>query len=246
MNPQLLAVCIAFSLFGIFLIQFKVQKRALSARVLKQGKSPLLGHLPMEFAYWVLAPFEKTAVRLNLSPNVFSWSCFALGLIAGILIAFGEFTSAGLVSIVSALFDSLDGMVARARGVSSDAGEVLDAAVDRYTEFFFLAGAIIYYRFSVELQSLALFALLGSFMVSYSQAKADTLNTAVPKGWMRRPERAAYLSASSFLAALVPLTNETQNATYPIFIAALVLVGVLSNLAALQRFVVLYKAHKKK
>ena len=80
-------------------------------------------------------------------------------------------------------------------GVSSDAGEVLDAAVDRYVEFFFLGGLMIYYRDIAALLILTLFALVGSFMVSYSSAKAEALHVPAPKGSMRRPERAVYLTA---------------------------------------------------
>src|SRR4026209_1017271 len=78
-------------------------------------------------------------------------------------------------------------MVARLRGIASEAGEVLDAAVDRYSEFFFLDRLCIWYRSHVGAMVLVLTALLGSFMVSYSQAKADAMQVRIPAYWMRRP-----------------------------------------------------------
>jgi phosphatidylglycerophosphate synthase len=84
-----------------------------------------------------------------------------VGALAGIFLARGHFGFGAMCATVCGLLDSVDGMVARLSGVASDAGEVLDAAIDRYVEFFFLAGLIIYYREQPALQLLALLALLG-------------------------------------------------------------------------------------
>lgn len=219
-----------------------------AARIKKQGSSPFLGNLPMEFAYWILSPLGRLAAALKLSPNIFSWTCLGLGTLAGTAAALGQIPMAGGLAIVSALFDALDGIVARSRGVASDAGEVLDAAIDRYTEFFFLAGLCIYYRFEPWAMVLVLGALLGSFLVSYSQAKAEALQTPVPRGWMRRPERATYLGAGAFLSPIVTIWLEEgllQPMHYPLLVAVL-LVGIFSNATAIQRFVVLYRALRSK
>lgn len=218
--------------------------RSVSARVQKQGSSPFLGHLPMEFAYWLLSPIGRLATELKLSPNLFSWTCLALGFASGVAAALGSVPLAGGLSIISAAFDTLDGMVARSRGIASDAGEVLDAAVDRYTEFFLLAGLCIYYRNEPWAMALAQAALLGSFMVSYSQAKAESLNVTIPKGWMRRPERAAYLGGGAFLSPLITVwleAGEPMPLHYPLLLAIL-LVAIFANATAIQRFVVLYRA----
>lgn len=238
------AVLLAAGAFA--LRELRVGKQT-SARIQKQGASPFLGHFPMEFAYWALSPIEKVAVGLKLSPNFFSWSCLALGLASGIAAAFGAISLAGGLSIVSALFDTLDGMVARSRGIASDSGEVLDAAIDRYTEFFFLAGVCIYYREEPWAMGLALLALLGSFMVSYTQAKAEAMKTDIPKGFMRRPERAAYLGAGAFLSPLITSWFELgveRPLHYPLLFS-IVLVAVFANLTSVQRFRVLYSKLKR-
>src|SRR3954466_5363369 len=87
--------------------------RHVSARIQKQGSSPFLGHFPMEFAYWLLSPIGNLAAYLKLSPNLFSWTCLTLGFASGVAAALGSVPLAGGLSIVSALFDTLDGMVAR-------------------------------------------------------------------------------------------------------------------------------------
>lgn len=243
MYPQLwllAAVVLAMAAFAMR------EGHRVSARIQKQGASPFLGTFPMEFAYWLLSPIGRVAAALKLSPNVFSWACLGVGFLSGLAAAMGSISLAGGLSIVSALFDTLDGMVARTRGIASDAGEVLDAAVDRYTEFFFLAGLCVYYRHEPWTLILAQTALLGSFLVSYSQAKADSLNIPIPKGWMRRPERAAYLGSGAFLSPLITSWLEAGVEVplhYPLLLA-IVLVAVFANATAIQRYVVLYRALK--
>ena len=125
-------------------------------------------------------------------------------------------------------------------GLASDAGEILDAAIDRYVEFFFLSGLIIYYREIPVLQVLALLALLGSFMVSYSTTKAEALKVDPPKGSMRRPERAVYLTLGATLSAFtIPLFETRHDFFTPIgypMVLALGLVAVVANVSSIERF----------
>lgn len=215
-------------------------------RVDKQGGSALLSKSVMEGAYWFLQPFGRLLVACHITPNQISWASLFLGMVAGSSIAFGHFGSAGIFAAISALLDSLDGMVARLTGQASDAGEVLDAAVDRYSEFFFLSGLAIYYREVPGLMVLALVALLGSFMVSYSSAKAEAMHVDPPKGSMRRPERALYLIVGATLSPVTIPLFETDR-TFPIAIGhpmvfALGLVAVMANLSAIERMYHIAKA----
>jgi phosphatidylglycerophosphate synthase len=249
MELQLTLLTLALVALAAFAVRHSLSGRQVSARIQKQGGSPFLGTLPMEFAYWVLSPLGRLATALKLSPNIFSWTCLGLGLASGIAAAMGSIPLAGGLSIISALFDTLDGMVARSQGIASDAGEVLDAAVDRYTEFFLLAGVTIYYRHEPWAMMLVQSALLGSFLVSYSQAKAEAMGiTTIPKGWMRRPERAAYLGGGAFLSPLVTVWFEAGDPMplhYPLLLAVL-LVAIFSNATAIHRFIVIYGALKEK
>ena len=156
-------------------------------RIRQHGASPFLGYWPMDFAYGLLMPAARLMALRGLSPHLLSWSCLGLGLASGVSVALGSLWLGGALALAAGSCDALDGMVARLRGVASEAGEVLDAAVDRYSEFFFLAGLCIWYRSHVGAMVLVLTALLGSFMVSYSQAKADAMQVRIPAYWMRRP-----------------------------------------------------------
>jgi CDP-diacylglycerol--glycerol-3-phosphate 3-phosphatidyltransferase len=222
--------------------------RARFDRVEKQGSSALLNKEMMEAFYWFLQPLGKFLVFCRVTPNRVSWASFGFGVIAGVCLAFGHFGSGAAFACVSAILDSLDGLVARMSGTASDAGEVLDAAVDRYAEFLFLGGLVIYYREVPVLMILTLLALAGSFMVSYSTAKAEALQVEAPKGSMRRPERALYLILGAALSPVTIPWFEAEGSRYlpiPIghpMVIALCLVAVLANVSAVERLWVIAKA----
>jgi CDP-diacylglycerol---glycerol-3-phosphate 3-phosphatidyltransferase len=225
-------VCLGYGL------RLLLRGRARFERVERQGGSVLLGKRLMEIAYWSLQPVGQILVTLGITPNQISWASLVLGGVAGVFLAYGKFGSAALCASLSALFDALDGMVAHATGSTSRAGEVLDSAIDRYTEFFLLAGAVLHYREYPSLQIAALFAFMGSFMVSYSSAKAEALQMRPPPGIMRRPERAFYLIIGATLSALPIGWNEIAGLAAPAGIpmaAALVFIAVLSNISAVER-----------
>ena len=208
-------------------------------RVDRQGDSRLLTKGAMELAHWGLDPFSRCLAALGVSPNVVSWSSLGLGFVAGVFLALGHFGFGAVFATVASLLDLVDGMVARISGVASDAGEVLDAAVDRYVEFFFLGGLAIYYREIPVLEVLALVALVGSFMVSYSTAKAEALDVEPPSGSMRRPERAVYLILGAALSALsVPLLESPGETPVPVaypMVLALGFVALVANVSSVQR-----------
>ena len=139
-------------------------------------------------------------------------------------------------------------MSARLTGHASDAGEVLDAAIDRYVEFFFVSGLVIYYRDMPLLQTIALFALMGSFMVSYSTAKAEALHVPPPPGIMRRPERAFYLILGSALSSIpIPWLEDKFPSVTPVgfpMVFALCFIALLSNIAAIERLYTIAHAVK--
>ena len=220
-------------------IRVLVKGKAHFDRIEQEGGSPLLSKSIMEFGYWLFQPLARLLVFCHISANQVSWASLFFGALAGCSLAFGHFGSGAAFTCVSSIMDSLDGLVARLTERSSDAGEVLDAAVDRYVEFFFLAGLIVYYREIPALMILTLLALLGSYMVSYSTAKAEALHVTPPRGSMRRPERAVYLILG---AALSPITIPWWESSrdYPIaighpMVVTLCLVAVIANFSAVER-----------
>jgi phosphatidylglycerophosphate synthase len=223
-----------------YVLRLVVKGRARFERTDRQGGSRLLGKSVMELGYWGFFPVARLLASLQISPNQVSWASLAFGFAAGACLSVGHFGFAAVCAAISSMLDCLDGMVARIAHTASEAGELLDATVDRYAEFFFLAGLIVYYRTHPALQMLALAALLGSFMVSYSTAKAEALGTNPPRGNMRRPERAFYLGSGALLSAIaIPWLEAPADGVaavgYPM-VVALAIVAVAANLSAIERF----------
>ncbi len=235
-----LAVGLAYCLRLIF------KGRAQFDRVDKQGGSALLSKSLMEAAYWSMQPLARLLVALRISPNAISWTSLVFGAISGVSLAVGHFGFGAVFATLSAAMDSFDGRVARLRGMSSGAGQVLDSSVDRYVEFMFLGGLIVYYRDILALLILALLAMIGSFMVSYSTAKAESLQVAPPKGSMRRPERGFYLTLGAALSPItIPWLETDGKFSVPMghpMVMALGLVAVVANVSAIERMVSIARA----
>jgi len=126
--------------------------------------------------------------------------------------------------------------------VGADVGELFDAAVDRYVEYILLAGLAVYFRGSPVALMLCLGAVLGSFMVSYTTAKAEALGVVPPKGAMRRAERAVYVTCGCALAPIWELVMPGAHTVASISLGrelpielALLVVAVVANVSAIRR-----------
>lgn len=239
-----LVLCVAY------FVRVKLKGKAQYDRIDKQGSSALLGKGVMQMTYWGLQPIGDFCVKAGVSPNMISWLSLFFGVLTMIAFIYGHFGTAGFLSAVASLLDSIDGMVARKTGKASDSGEVLDAAIDRVVEFLFIAGLVIYYREIPWLMTISLAALLGCFMVSYSTAKAEALHVEPPRGNMRRTERGLYLTLGAVLAPISIQSFETAG-VYPVSIGypmvfALCMVAFFGNLSAVQRLYAIAKAVGRK
>ena len=232
---------VAMTLYGL-----RIAARGVfhSERVSKIGGTALIGRGIMDATYWAIEPVVRGLAALGVTPNGLTWAALVLGVGAGGALAVGWFGLATLLATMSTIGDILDGQVARLTNSGSDRGELLDAAVDRYTEFAFIAGFILFVRDSPLQVAVALAALLASFMISYVSAKAEALQVSVPRGLMRRHERATYLIVAS---GLTPLLGPSIHARWPalpatsMFVLGLAVVASVGNLAALQRLVRLHR-----
>jgi CDP-diacylglycerol--glycerol-3-phosphate 3-phosphatidyltransferase len=235
----LFILALAFGALAVYGVRVAVRGFAQYDRVNAVGGSPLLSKRLVEFGYWALTPLARACVRAGITPNHITWASLVLGVGAGVAVAFGLLGLGALLSLASTLGDSLDGQVARLTKTGSAAGEVFDAAVDRYGDFFYLAGLVLFYRESFIFQSIALLALLAAFMVSYATAKAEAMHIDPPRGAMRRHERTVYLIAGCVASSIVSPWLEPFP-SYPALravpcLAALIVVAVVGNYSAARR-----------
>jgi len=138
----------------------------------------------------------------------------------------------GFVALVAAVFDMLDGRVARARGRSTHFGAFLDSTMDRYSDMLLFMGLLILYARleRTGLMVLVWVAAFGSFMTSYARARAESLIPRCPVGILERPDRVVLIIAGAIFNKMV---------------AVLWIVAVLSNLTAIQRIVYTYVELKR-
>jgi len=156
----------------------------------------------------LIDPVANWLVRRGVHPNtitVFGTLCTVAG---GVIYGMGHISIGGWFLSITALFDVLDGTVARRSGRSSTFGAFLDSTLDRLADGFLLGGLAVFYATSTENGSIplmitALLGLIGAFMTSYTRARAESLGIDAKVGILQRPERIVLLSAPQALFGLV-------------------------------------------
>jgi phosphatidylglycerophosphate synthase len=130
----------------------------------------------------------------HINPNILTVIGVALNVGCGLLFGLGHFFWAGIALIVANLFDMLDGQVARLSGRVTRFGGFLDSSLDRLSDMVVFVGLMVFYARDIESHStlnvfLAGAGLMGSVMVSYASARAESLIPKCDVGFLRRPER---------------------------------------------------------
>jgi CDP-diacylglycerol--glycerol-3-phosphate 3-phosphatidyltransferase len=162
----------------------------------------MIGGLIGESCQRVLNGIVRLLARLNPNPNLLSVIGLGINVFAALLYGFGRFFLAGVVMIFANLFDLLDGRVARLTGRVTKFGAFLDSSLDRLSDMVVFLGIIIFYSRDTQYHStlyaaLTGAALIGSVMVSYSSARAESLIPKCDVGFLRRPERVVLLILGS-------------------------------------------------
>jgi len=151
-------------------------------------------------------PLVRFLVRLRITPNQLTWLGFWLIFGAAALIITEHYIWAGVMVIISSVFDMLDGGVARATQNVSSRGAFLDSTLDRMSEGILFIALLISYNIQghYALAAVSAVALFFCFMVSYLRARAEALNLTKTVGFFTRPERIVVLVVG-LLVGLVPV-----------------------------------------
>lgn len=134
----------------------------------------------------------------RINPNLLTVIGVAINIGCGLLFGLGHFFWAGVTLIVANLFDMLDGNVARLSGRVTRFGGFLDSSLDRLSDMVVFVGLMVFYARDTQYHStlnvfLAGAGLMGSVMVSYASARAESLIPKCDVGFLRRPERVVLL-----------------------------------------------------
>ncbi len=156
----------------------------------------------------LIDPVADWLVRRRVHPNTITVVGTICTVVGGVIYATGHIKTGGWFLGLTALFDVLDGTVARRSNTSSTFGAFLDSTLDRLADGFVLGGLAVFYATSqlhgsVPLMITALLGLIGAFLTSYTRARAEALGLDAKVGLLQRPERVVLLSGPQALFGLV-------------------------------------------
>jgi len=184
---------------------------------------------------WIAAPLNQIAQWLEqtgISPNALTLIGFALTLAVAGVLATGQLLLGGVLLIFAALFDTLDGALARLTGKVTIFGAFFDSTMDRYSEAVTLSALVYYYSLQPDGRVAVLLlvaTLVGSLMVSYTRARAEGLDIECKEGFFQRTERIVVLILGLVTGWMLPV---------------LAVLALLTNVTAIQRIVSVYQKTK--
>jgi CDP-diacylglycerol---glycerol-3-phosphate 3-phosphatidyltransferase len=200
-------------------------------------------------AHAVLEPMVSGLLRIGVSADHLTVAGLLLSLLAGGAFYAAHSRLASLFLLLAGLCDILDGQVARRGGGETRFGAFFDSTLDRLAESFVLLGIAAYYIGNLEMLAgdarkvvdqfqyglypytwkimavVSVLALVGSFMVSYTRARAEGLGLECKVGWFERPERLTLLIVAGLVQEFRAMS------------VALLLLALLSFVTAGQRVV---------
>lgn len=193
----------------------------------------MLGELLRKKTRIFVERIARLVGALGFSPNMLTILGFLLTFPVALFLASGRWLLAGILLALASLFDVIDGAVARVMGKVSRFGAFLDSTLDRFSEAVIYLGLTIYYLKSQDFTSslLCYLTLIGSFMVSYTRARAEGVGVECREGFFTRFER--------MLALILGLLIGKPE-------WALWFLALFSNLTAFQRIYLVWKALKGK
>jgi CDP-diacylglycerol--glycerol-3-phosphate 3-phosphatidyltransferase len=151
--------------------------------------------------------------RTRVTPNALTAGGVTLCALASVLVYFEYrhellfFWLGAAFFVAGSLLDILDGALARFSGKASPFGAFVDSTTDRISEAFMLGAiALVLRRDGSEAGiALTIAALTGSFLVSYTRARAEALGLRGEVGIGSRAERVVVITAGLVLAPWLPL-----------------------------------------
>jgi CDP-diacylglycerol--glycerol-3-phosphate 3-phosphatidyltransferase len=141
-------------------------------------------------------------IESRLTPNKISMTGLLLNVAAAVLVTQRLFFLAGLAFILGSVMDMLDGRYSRMSGKGTPFGAFLDSTLDRVEEGVVLAAIAAYFadRGDELAVGATVLTVVGSYMVSYTRARAEALGVECKVGIATRPVRVVILSAGLVFA----------------------------------------------
>jgi CDP-diacylglycerol--glycerol-3-phosphate 3-phosphatidyltransferase len=148
--------------------------------------------------------------RTRITPNALTTAGVSLCLAASVVVLFENrntwffYWTGALLFVIGSILDILDGALARAGGKTTPFGAFIDSTTDRIGEGAMLGAiALVFHRHDHPVAlALTFAALSGSFLVSYTRARAEALGLRGDVGLGSRAERVVVITAGLVLAPI--------------------------------------------
>ncbi len=148
-----------------------------------------VGDFLIHWFMWAIRPVERGLLRIGATPDHMNAGGLLFGILSGVLIGLGHLEAGGWAIALAGVCDILDGRLARGQGLASPYGKFIDSTLDRFVETFAFLGFAVYFG-GQSLGALVVAAGLGgSLLVSYAQARGETVGVSGSGGLMQRAER---------------------------------------------------------
>ena len=196
-----------------------------------------LSEIRKSLAFRVTEPVARLLSRTAITPNTITWIGFLLALGVAALIITGHLFAAGWVVLIGGFCDMLDGALARYSNRVTRFGAILDSTLDRVSEAVALIAILVLFtREQLVAQTLLVsVALLGSFLVSYIRARAESIGLKCQVGLLTRTERVIILTLGLLLSHF----------PYAL-VVALIIIAVFSFITAGQRLIYVWQQTRVK
>ncbi len=147
-----------------------------------------------ERARALLAPIVTILEDRGVTPTQITLFGLGMHVLSAVIIGAGQALVGGLVLLLAAVCDGMDGMLARRTGRVTRFGAFLDSTVDRIDETVIMAGIACYFLVAGGTANqvwavVVVIALGGSLITSYARARAEGLGLECKVGAFERPER---------------------------------------------------------
>ena len=146
-------------------------------------------------------------IKIGITANILTILGFLLAMLAGTFIVFNYLVLGGVFLLISSMFDMLDGAIARASKTTSQFGAFLDSTLDRISEFLIFSSILIYYLINDSNNIIPIILCITSigtsFLVSYTRARAESLQIKCTVGIFTRAERIIVLFLGIILSPII-------------------------------------------
>ena len=152
-----------------------------------------------------LGPLTRASVRAGITPTAVTLFGLVTTMAGAVLVGSGWLIWGTLLFVAGSAVDMLDGALARAEGVASKQGALVDSVADRISETAIWTAIAVLGADDVRLLAISGLGLGGSLITSYIRAKGEALGAYRPSGLLGRTERVILMGVALVSGWLVPV-----------------------------------------